>query len=79
MIIIVRSIGGIIIGVISVGSNVIFLVFAISQRLRISSSIISSIGGIIVEGISVGGRVLFMFFLSCGAVFLLRMQLLLQL
>ena len=49
-IIIIIRIRGIIVGGISVGSNVIFIVFAIVQGVRISIIIIRSIGVIVVRG-----------------------------
>ena len=55
-------------GVISVGSHVIFLVFAILQAVRISSILVSTIGGISVGGISVGGHVIFIYFLVLGEI-----------
>ena len=51
-----------IIGVISVGSNVIFIIFSIVQGERISIIIVSTIGGISAGGNSVGGHVLFFVF-----------------
>ena len=66
--IIVGNSRGIIAGVVSVGSRVLFLVFVIAQRVRIIIIIVSSIGVIIV-GASLLGVMLFLSFFCVGGVF----------